>query len=129
MGSTLFFLFTVLFRIAAGIPTNATIDDQLGDSLNGDQVQYLPVSYQGGLVWKPSSDCNDCAIVPATTLAFDNTWTSATYFGAIGNMSAGFNFQGEYNSTFKMKLVTSDISQERPYIFISFCQIILYQRD
>jgi hypothetical protein len=91
-------LFVVLlFRNTVFAQTNRTIDDARGDSVTGAKVQYLPTSFApaGGVVWKEASSCTGCAITPDISKAFDQTWTSATYFSLMGTMSAGFSFKGE----------------------------------
>src|SRR5262245_3177183 len=90
-----FLFFLSALRSVGGTQINRTIDDQFGDSVTGAKVQYLPTSFNGGLVWKTSSNCGDCAIVPDSSKAFNNTWTSATYYSSLDHISAGFNFQGE----------------------------------
>ncbi|KAK0200651.1 hypothetical protein DFS33DRAFT_1266779 [Desarmillaria ectypa] len=87
----LFFLFSIL---VVGELTNHSIDDTLGDQLTGFQVDYSPASNDGALVWKNASQCNNCAIVPRSSAAMYDTWTSATYYPALGNVTARLAFHG-----------------------------------
>ncbi|KAG7443897.1 uncharacterized protein BT62DRAFT_1008579 [Guyanagaster necrorhizus] len=89
---TIFVLFINL--LVVGELTNHTIDDTLGDQLTGFQVDYSPASNAGAPVWKNTSQCNNCAIVPSPSLAMYNTWTSATYYAALGNVTAQMIFHG-----------------------------------
>ncbi|SJL14700.1 uncharacterized protein ARMOST_18166 [Armillaria ostoyae] len=95
---TSFFIFILLpisLSFAAG--TNRTIDDSLGDVVTGLQVEYLPLNSPnntGEPFWKHEDQCTGCAILPDRTKAFDETWTAATYFPEIDNMSIGFRFNG-----------------------------------
>ncbi|KAF8876408.1 hypothetical protein BD779DRAFT_1560519 [Infundibulicybe gibba] len=82
-------------QVANGVLVNQTIDDNLGDSLTGFKVQYAPLTApDGGLVWKSQDECDDCAIKPDRASTNNNTWTSATYFGSLGNVTAALRFQG-----------------------------------
>jgi hypothetical protein len=68
---------------------NRTIDDTFGDSVTGQTPVYLPTTPWAG----PS--CTTCAIVPNKSLAFDGTWTAATYNpNLFNNMNITFSFTG-----------------------------------
>lgn len=68
---------------------NRTIDDTFGDSVTGQRPVYLPTSPWAG------SNCTTCAIVPNKALAFDGTWTAATYNpNFFNNMNITFSFTG-----------------------------------
>ncbi len=86
--------FLLLSLVVMAELTNHTIDDTLGDELTGFQVDYSPASNVGALVWKNASQCNNCAIVPGSSSAMYNTWTSATYYPALGNVTAQMAFHG-----------------------------------
>ncbi|KAK0216435.1 hypothetical protein EDD85DRAFT_962406 [Armillaria nabsnona] len=91
---TRFLLFSL---VVMAEPTNHTIDDTLGDELTGFQVDYSPASNAsnaGALVWKNASQCTNCAIAPSSSSAMYNTWTSATYYPALGNVTAQMVFHG-----------------------------------
>lgn len=68
--------------------TNRTIDDTLGDSVTGSRPKYSPVPG----VWEDAT-CKGCAIQPDPSLAFDGTWTAATYNPNIST-SIELNFKG-----------------------------------
>ncbi|KAK0184723.1 hypothetical protein F5146DRAFT_1006154 [Armillaria mellea] len=84
----------ILSLLVMGELTNHTIDDTLGDELTGFQVDYSPASNDGALIWKNVSQCNNCAIAPSASSAMYNTWTSATYYPALGNLTAEMLFHG-----------------------------------
>ncbi|TFK62491.1 hypothetical protein BDN72DRAFT_903173 [Pluteus cervinus] len=70
--------------------TNRTIDDTLGDAATGFKPVYRP---QASGVWERPS-CQDCALLPDTTMVYDNTWTAATYHPGLGSMSVELQFTG-----------------------------------
>ena len=71
---------------------NRTIDDTRGDSVTGAKPVYLPASPWDG------PGCTTCAITPNKTLAFDGTWTAATYNPSLfNNMNISFSFTGKKN--------------------------------
>ncbi len=83
--------------VFAGQLINHTIDDTLGDELTGIQVNYSPagqLSNGSALAWKNASQCSDCAIVPDRSLAMNGTWTGATYYPSLGNITAQLRFHG-----------------------------------
>ncbi|KAK7467659.1 hypothetical protein VKT23_004712 [Stygiomarasmius scandens] len=82
-------LFTFL-QGAYGEPVNRTIDDSRGDSATHQLPVFLPDTNG---VWEDQT-CSSCAIKPDKSLAFDGTWTAATYHAAIGNISVTFDFHG-----------------------------------
>ncbi|KAK0492943.1 hypothetical protein EDD18DRAFT_1334024 [Armillaria luteobubalina] len=86
--------FLLLSLLVMGELTNHTIDDTLGDELTRSQVGYSPTSNAGALVWKNVSQCNNCAITPSASSAMYYTWTSATYYPALGNVTAEMLFHG-----------------------------------
>ena len=62
-------------KVVAAI-VNATIDDQLGDSVTHRLVNYYPSQN----VWDDQTcGSNKCSIVPDKSQAFDNTYTAGTY--------------------------------------------------
>ncbi|SJL14688.1 uncharacterized protein ARMOST_18154 [Armillaria ostoyae] len=76
---------------------NHTIDDTLGDELTGFQVNYSPAgqhSNGSALVWKNALQCSDCAVVPDRSLAMNGTWTGATYYPYLGNITVQLLFHG-----------------------------------
>ncbi|THV03980.1 hypothetical protein K435DRAFT_962113 [Dendrothele bispora CBS 962.96] len=79
----------VLLPGALGDAVNRTIDDSLGDSVTKQRPTYFPASG----VWDDET-CSGCAIQPDRSLAFDGTWTAATYNANLGNVSVTFNFHG-----------------------------------
>ncbi|KAG7443834.1 uncharacterized protein BT62DRAFT_901606 [Guyanagaster necrorhizus] len=78
----------LLDLLTTGQLVNHTIDDTLGDDHTGFQVDYSP------LIWKNSSQCSDSAIVPDRSMAMNDTWTGATYYPALRNMTAKLVFHG-----------------------------------
>ncbi|PBK81566.1 hypothetical protein ARMGADRAFT_1091174 [Armillaria gallica] len=98
--------------------TNHTIDDTLGDELTGFQVDYSPASNAGALVWKNASQCNNCAIVPSTSSAMYNTWTSATYYPALGNVTAQMAF---HRSAIYIYLILSNYPESTGLVSDAVC--------
>ncbi len=83
--------------VIAGQHINHTIDDTLGDELTGLQVNYSPAGQHSNgsmLAWKNASQCSDCAIVPDRSLAMNGTWTGATYYPSLENVTAQLRFHG-----------------------------------
>ena len=60
-------------KVAAAI-VNGTIDDQFGDSVTHQLVDYYPQD-----VWNDQTCGNKCDIVPDKSQAFNNTYTAGTY--------------------------------------------------
>ena len=90
----LLILFLVLPTTRAAL-VNYTIDDTFGDSVTGAKPVYLPASPWAG------PGCTTCAIVPVKALAFDGTWTAATYNPSLfNNMNITFSFTGWKISSF-----------------------------
>ena len=71
----LFFAFTILATIntAAGLTTNLTIDDQLGDPATGLKPQY------SGPGWNPGQSCNICSVRLDPSQTYERTWYDSTY--------------------------------------------------
>ncbi|KAF8350376.1 hypothetical protein F5887DRAFT_1208434 [Amanita rubescens] len=67
---------------------NRTIDDTYGDNITGQKPVYQPNGPWHGV------ECSDCATNPNASLAFDGTWTAATYHPVINNMNITFSFTG-----------------------------------
>ncbi|KAF8877524.1 hypothetical protein BD779DRAFT_107635 [Infundibulicybe gibba] len=85
----------LLARFSTAAWRNQTIDDDLGDSLTGFKVQYAPLTDSGGgAIWRTQDNCETCAILPDRAKTYNNTWTSATYFGGDGNYTAALRFHG-----------------------------------
>ncbi|KIK61830.1 hypothetical protein GYMLUDRAFT_165617 [Collybiopsis luxurians FD-317 M1] len=88
-------LFTTLLVCLTGLsfifsePVNHSIDDTLGDSATGQRPIYLPVTG----VWKDNT-CTSCSLRPPTPSAFKGTYTSATYYPYLKNISITFEFTG-----------------------------------
>ena len=85
----LFLLFLLAVQNVVIAATNQTIDDTLGDLVTGIRPIYSPS--EG--VWEDAT-CKGCAIQPDPSLAFDGTWTAATYNPTIST-SIELNFKGE----------------------------------
>ncbi|THV03973.1 hypothetical protein K435DRAFT_230092 [Dendrothele bispora CBS 962.96] len=85
-------LLTLISRVL-GDAVNRTIDDSLGDSVTGQRPTYLPETPG---VWEDETCGAGCFIQPDRSLAFDGTWTAATYkpSNGVGNVSLSFNFHG-----------------------------------
>ncbi|EIW63894.1 uncharacterized protein TRAVEDRAFT_110984, partial [Trametes versicolor FP-101664 SS1] len=65
------------FVVVDGVLVNRTIDDNLGDSVTGEQPTYLP---DGG--WALGSVCTTCNIHPGLVnlnKTFDQTWHDTTH--------------------------------------------------
>ncbi|KAK0429581.1 hypothetical protein EV421DRAFT_544512 [Armillaria borealis] len=110
--------FILLSLLVMGELTNHTIDDTLGDQLTGFQVDYSPASYAGALIWKNASQCSNCAIVPSSSSAMYNTWTSATYYPALGNVTAQIDFHG---SAIYIYLILSNFPQSTGLVSDAIC--------
>ncbi|KAF9014181.1 hypothetical protein BDQ17DRAFT_1419087 [Cyathus striatus] len=82
------FLLSVASFTLAGI-VNHTIDDTYGDSQTLQLPTYLPAVD----VWADQT-CGGCAIQPATSKAFKNTYTAATYHPGLQNISISMDFEG-----------------------------------
>ncbi|KAF5373814.1 hypothetical protein D9758_000975 [Tetrapyrgos nigripes] len=70
--------------------SNRTIDDTFGDSVSHRTPVFLSETLA---VWDDRS-CSGCAIQPDKALAFNGTWTAATYSPGVGTISVMFNFTG-----------------------------------
>ena len=67
---------------------NRTIDDTKGDLTTGRTPVYLPNGPWNG------QSCSGCAINPDPSLAFDGTWSAATYNPSLNNINITFSFIG-----------------------------------
>jgi hypothetical protein len=85
-------LLTVL-QFASAASVNHSIDDTNGDSVTGAKPIYFPPTG----VWA-GADCVGCAIQPNPSLAFDGTWTAATYNAQLGLTSIVLSFTGKPSS-------------------------------
>ena len=81
----------LLVSTALASLVNVSIDDTYGDLTTGKKPVYQPSGPWAG------PNCPTCAIVPSTALAFDGTWTAATYHPNIGDMNITFSFTGQKN--------------------------------
>ena len=90
LGCLSLLLFAVLQFVNA-TQVNRTIDDTQGDSVTGAKPTYVPST---GGVWA-GPDCSGCAIHPNRALAFDGTWTAATYNAQLGLTAIQFSFTGK----------------------------------
>ncbi len=86
----LFFFFGFIPFLSICSPTNRSIDDTNGDIITGFKPVYSPSTVG---VWK-NAECADCAVIPDKALAFDGTWTSATYNPSLEEMSVDLQFNG-----------------------------------
>ncbi|EDR06466.1 uncharacterized protein LACBIDRAFT_294668 [Laccaria bicolor S238N-H82] len=77
----------------AAVIVNATIDDQLGDSVTHRLVNYYPSQN----AWNKQS-CGACSILPDTSQVFDGTYTAATYLVGDPTMEINMQFNGRYQS-------------------------------
>jgi hypothetical protein len=80
------------------IIVNATIDDQLGDSVTRRLVNYYPSQN----VWDDQTcGSNKCDIVLDKSQAFDNTYTARTYDPAkVGAIGINMQFTGRIYKIF-----------------------------
>ncbi len=83
----LLYLLLLVSTTGAGL-VNVTIDDTYGDLTTGQKPIYQPSG-----PWKGPS-CTNCDIVPSAALAFDGTWTAATYSPSLNNINITFSFTG-----------------------------------
>ncbi|THV03989.1 hypothetical protein K435DRAFT_585998, partial [Dendrothele bispora CBS 962.96] len=60
---------------------NRTIDDTLGDYVTRQRPTYFPETVG---IWEDQT-CAGCHVQPNRSLAFDGTWTAATYKPSVGN--------------------------------------------
>ena len=67
---------------------NRSIDDTYGDNV----TLQVPV-YQPNGPWN-GANCSGCAINPSPSLAFDGTWSAATYNPGLNNTNITFTFTG-----------------------------------
>ena len=83
-------LFTLLLFVCTtqAVLVNRTIDDTYGDPTTGQ----IPV-YQPNGPWN-GANCSGCAINPSPSLAFDGTWSAATYNPGLKNINITFSFTG-----------------------------------
>ncbi|KAF8711510.1 hypothetical protein AX14_013227 [Amanita brunnescens Koide BX004] len=83
-------LFTLLLLVCTtrAVLVNRTIDDTNGDPTTGLRPIYLPNGPWNGV------SCSNCAINPNASLAFDKTWSAATYNPGLKNMNITFSFTG-----------------------------------
>ena len=82
--------FTLLLLVCTtrALLVNRTIDDTNGDPTTGLKPIYLPNGPWNG------ASCSGCAINPNQSLAFDGTWSAATYNPGLKNMNITFSFIG-----------------------------------
>ncbi|KAE9396742.1 hypothetical protein BT96DRAFT_96058 [Gymnopus androsaceus JB14] len=86
-----FFFHALVSNVVLSAGVNRSIDDALGDSVTGQKPIFLP-STPG--VWKSQTHCPGCTLLPPTTSAFDGTYTAATYYPDLQNISISFDFTG-----------------------------------
>ncbi|PBK81535.1 hypothetical protein ARMGADRAFT_776181 [Armillaria gallica] len=107
--------------VIAGQHINHTIDDTLGDELTGLQVNYSPAGQHSNgsmLAWKNASQCSDCVIVPDRSLAMNGTWTGATYYPSVENMTAQLRFHG---SAIYVYLIVSNYPKSTGFVSDVIC--------
>ncbi|KAF9469397.1 hypothetical protein BDZ94DRAFT_1293776 [Collybia nuda] len=80
----------IFLRGGTAAQFNRTIDDTLGDSVTGEKPIYLPTTVG---VWQ-NADCKGCLLQPDRILAFNGTWTAATYTPTLESMSVELAFKG-----------------------------------
>ncbi|KAK2466636.1 hypothetical protein APHAL10511_000894 [Amanita phalloides] len=80
----------LIFSTTQAALVNRTIDDTYGDSVTGQKPTYTPASSS---IWQGPS-CTGCAIQPNPSLAFDGTWTAATYNPSLQNINITLRFTG-----------------------------------
>jgi len=78
----------VLLILLAGYTTkalqvNATIDDELGDSVTGALPVYSPQN-----VWSRGDECTTCFAKADVQQAFEHTWHDATWYAVSGPQAA-----------------------------------------
>ncbi|PFH51672.1 hypothetical protein AMATHDRAFT_46849 [Amanita thiersii Skay4041] len=73
-----------------GSLVNRTIDNRYGDEKTRASPTYLP---RIGGVWEDET-CGACALKPNASLAFNNSYISATYHPNFENISVSFDFIG-----------------------------------
>ena len=77
------------------MPTNITVDDEVGDPLSGLVPTYIPA---GG--WKQGNGCGTCHAKPDRRRAFNETWHDATHFvGDADPRIIHIHFDGEWDFT------------------------------
>jgi len=76
-------------RHAQALQVNATIDDQLGDSLSGALPAYVPQN-----VWTRGDTCTTCFAQPDYQYAFQHTWHDATWEPLQPELTATVSFTG-----------------------------------
>ena len=84
-------LLLAVLQFTNATQVNRTIDDTRGDSVTGAKPIYVPSI---GGVWA-SANCSECAIKPNQSLAFDGTWTAATFNAQLGLIAIEFSFTGK----------------------------------
>ncbi|TFK63344.1 hypothetical protein BDN72DRAFT_902473 [Pluteus cervinus] len=83
-------IFVGLFTFARAALVNRTIDDTLGDPITNFRPLYAPTTG----AWEDAS-CSTCFIQPSKDLAFDGTWTAATFRPEdFSSMSVQLQFTG-----------------------------------
>lgn len=83
-------LLIFFLQASVAIESNRTIDDTIGDSVTGRIPTYLPSAG----VWE-KTDCTGCVLQPDRVMAFNGTWTTATYDPNLKSMSAELAFKGK----------------------------------
>ncbi|KAH9902419.1 hypothetical protein C8Q73DRAFT_634874 [Cubamyces lactineus] len=79
-----------LRSLVSASSVNVTIDDTLGDSLNGAQITYEPDS-----MWNVGQNCTACTAHPDPSLVHDGTWhDGTTQAGSDELLTAAVAFNG-----------------------------------
>jgi hypothetical protein len=90
---TLNLLYLLLVSTAQASFVNVSIDDTYGDAITGQKPVYQPSGPWDG------ANCTHCDIVPSVALAFDGTWTAATYNPGKSNINITLSFTGQEKKT------------------------------
>ncbi|KAF8334498.1 hypothetical protein F5887DRAFT_892651 [Amanita rubescens] len=87
---TVLALLTLLLFVCTtqAVLVNRTIDDTYGDGVTGQVPVYQPNGAWNGV------NCSGCLYNPNKSLAFDGTWSAATYNPGLNNMNITFSFTG-----------------------------------
>jgi hypothetical protein len=106
-------IFFLLFHsLILGCAINSTIDNSFGDSQTGQLVTDLP----SNSTWD-NETCVGCALQPDINLAFDKTYTDATWTPTSnGTMSITMKLNGKFLSPVKL-YIEVNIYQVLPFMF------------